>query len=95
MYRAFASDHVFSTPRNRLDFMPKKSPKPTREKKRVEPWSTGIETASAPMVETASDLSVSPAGRQMIQVLVGPADGPKVRAWCRPEERVCFPMKKK
>ena len=62
--------------------------------KRVSPWSDLQDQRPAERTaETAADMSVSPKGRAMIEVLVGPASGPKMRAWCRPEERVCLPKK--
>jgi len=63
--------------------------------KRVSPWSD-LQDHSTPdrTPETAGvDTSISPKGRAMIEVLVGPANGPKIRAWCRPEERICLPKK--
>jgi len=60
----------------------------------VDPWSD--KKKDGPEIETASsNPSLSPvSNRQMIEVMVGPAKGPKTRAYCRPDERICLPIKR-
>lgn len=57
--------------------------------KRVSPWPEKVFTETA---KTGFNPDVSPSsGKPMIEILVGPAGGPKIRALCRPEERICMP----
>lgn len=61
----------------------------------VDPWSVTPATNDGKIKEEARDLSISPvSNRQMIEVFIGPAKGPKIRAMCRPEDRMCLPRVK-
>ena len=61
----------------------------SKKPKKISPFSE-----QEAFLETAAKVNpdISPvSGRNLIEVLVGPASGPKIRALARPEERICMP----